>query len=92
MGQPKGKTGNPHGRPKGSPNKATQELREWIAKLIDDNRDQIRKDLKMLEPKERLLVLEKFIQYTLPKPISIDTKHKDTEIDCIIMAPEDTKL
>lgn len=89
MPQPKGKTGNPNGRPKGSPNKTTQSVREWLTRLIDDNREQIRKDLAALEPKERLQVLEKFMQYTVPKMQSVETRVdidrlSDSQIDQVI--------
>ena len=89
MPQPKGKTGNPNGRPKGSPNKATKSVREWLSKLIDDNREQIKKDLASLEPKERLQVLEKFMQYTVPKMQSVEARVdidrlSDSQIDQVI--------
>ena len=89
MPQPKGKTGIPNGRPKGSPNKTTQSVREWLTRLIDDNREQIRKDLAALEPKERLQVLEKFMQYTVPKMQSVEARVdidrlSDSQIDQVI--------
>ena len=89
MPQPKGKTGNPNGRPKGSPNKTTQSVREWLTRLIDDNREQIRKDLAALEPKERLQVLEKFMEYTVPKRQSVEARVdidrlSDSQIDQVI--------
>lgn len=66
MGRAKGtpKTG---GRKAGTPNKVTGTAKEWIAGLIDKNRAQIEKDLKQLEPKERLQMLEKLMQYVVPK-------------------------
>ena len=33
----KGRTNNPNGRPKGSPNKSTEMARQAIAKFVDDN-------------------------------------------------------
>ena len=47
-------------------------MRTWLSGLIDGNRDQIERDLAALEPKERLMILEKFMQYTLPKVQSIE--------------------
>ena len=74
MAQPKGKTGNPNGRPKGSPNRTTTEVRQWLSKLIEKNRRQIERDLKAIEPKDRLLILEKFMSYTVPKMQSIQAQ------------------
>jgi hypothetical protein len=61
------------GRKKGVPNKVTSNLRDWLGKLIDKNRLQIARDIKTLEPKERLMILEKFMQYTVPKMQSVQT-------------------
>jgi len=77
------------GRKKGTPNKVTSNLREWLEKLINKNRLQIEKDIKSLEPKDRLQVLEKFMQYTTPKMQSIQTtvdfnQLTDEQLDDII--------
>lgn len=56
------------GRAKGTPNKVTGTVKEWLTDLIDRNRGQIEADLQQLEPKERLAMLEKFMQYIVPKP------------------------
>lgn len=67
MGQKKGQTGNPNGRPKGSPNRVTGTVKEWIASIIDGNRQQFEDDLKKLEPGERIRTISNLLQYVTPK-------------------------
>ena len=66
MGRKKGclKTG---GRKKGTPNKATQTAKEWIVQTLSANWEQTKSDLKVLEPKERLQLLFKLLEYVAPK-------------------------
>ena len=63
----KGESGNPAGRPKGATNKTTTDLRTWINTLINKNLPKIEKDLKSLESKDRLVIFERLMQYSLPK-------------------------
>lgn len=58
--------GNP-GRPKGSKNRATAELRERFQILLDKNIDNLQKDLDKLEPKDRINAILNLSQYVLPK-------------------------
>ena len=74
MGLKKGQTNNKSGRPKGIPNRATQDLRDWIDVLLNDSRDLMISDLGKLEPKDRLMILEKLMQYTIPKQQSISVE------------------
>ena len=67
MAQRKGQTGNPNGRPVGSPNKVTADLRAKINEIVDKQVDLINDDLEALEPKERLMIVEKLLSYCLPK-------------------------
>lgn len=59
---------------KGTPNKVTTTIREFIAEIIDDNREQIKKDLRALEPKERLQILERLMAYVTPKVQAVDKR------------------
>ncbi len=67
MGQIKGRTGNPFGRPRGKPNRITADLREFLKQLMYDNLDQFREDFRQLDPKDRLIIMEKFLSFILPK-------------------------
>ena len=63
------------GRQKGTPNKSTATLRDWFLQLINDNREQIQKDLQELEAKDRLQWFERILPYLLPKvqnPIEVE--------------------
>lgn len=62
----KGQSGNRAGKPKGAANKQTTDLRKWINEFIEDNREQIKEDWLKLEPKERIVMFEKLLKYTLP--------------------------
>jgi hypothetical protein len=63
----KGEIGNPQGRKPGSKNKINQKIREQFRQLIEDNFDQIKKDLDELKPRERLEILLKMAQFVLPR-------------------------
>lgn len=78
----RGKTG---GRVKGTPNKITSTLKEFISDLIDDNREQILADLRQLEPKERLMILERLMGYVIPKQQAIGANIESTPIKQLSM-------
>ena len=62
----KGESGNKAGKPKGTANKTTTDLREWINNFIEGQREQIQKDWEKLEPKDRVVLFEKLLKYSLP--------------------------
>lgn len=77
------------GRQKGTPNKVTANVRDWLSELINKNRNQIESDLKRLDPKDRLQVLEKLLQYVLPKQQSVSEivefdKLTDGQLDALV--------
>ncbi|EEX17265.1 hypothetical protein [Prevotella veroralis] len=62
------------GRKKGTPNKITSNLKEFIKGVIDENRTQIISDMRDLDPYQRLLFIERLISYVLPKQASVDVQ------------------
>ena len=66
MGRKKGteKTG---GRTVGTPNKITGTVKEWIASIIDGNREQFEQDLTLLEPSERVRTISNLLPFVVPK-------------------------
>jgi len=55
------------GRELGTPNKSTDELRQTVQSFIKRNIDCMQANFELLEPKEKLLFIEKLLQYTLPR-------------------------
>ena len=55
------------GRQKGTPNKITAEIREFLASLVFDNMDLIRQDVKDMTPEQRAVFLPKILPYIAPK-------------------------
>lgn len=84
-----GKTNNPNGRPKGKPNRITGEMRSWIQQLINDNKNQLENDLQALEPKDRWQIIERLLNYCIPKQSAVDADVKlsaltDEQLDQVV--------
>lgn len=80
------------GRQKGTPNKVTASVKDWIAQVIDKNRRQMERDIKALEPKDRLQILEKLLGYVVPKQQSVSAnvdfnKLSDEQLNSIVNEP-----
>ncbi|MBC8984775.1 hypothetical protein H9X96_03190 [Pedobacter sp. N36a] len=72
MAPKKGTTNNPYGRPRGSKNKATENMKQAVKDLIDSNWKIIGDDIKKLSPKDRVAFIEKLVAYVLPKTTTIE--------------------
>lgn len=77
MGMPPGKTGNPNGRPKGSENKSTTELKQTVANFVASNAEKFAGWLDKIEqdngPLEAFKRVEALLEYALPKQARVDT-------------------
>jgi len=84
MGLKKGMTNNPNGRPAGSQNKSTVEIKNILTEFISKNIETLQNDYDSLEPKERLIFIEKLLKYIIPTKTTneIDiSKMSDEEVD-----------
>lgn len=77
------------GRQKGTPNKVTASVKDWLAHVIDKNRRQMERDIKALEPKDRLQMLEKLMQYVVPKQQAVNAnvdfgKLSDEQLNALV--------
>ena len=62
-----GKTNNPNGRPAGTPNKLTAELRTILKGIIEKELEGLADRIEVLEQDKRLELLIKLLPYVLPK-------------------------
>ncbi len=60
------------GRPKGSKNNASQNVRENFQKLVENNLEQLQKDIDVLEPYERIKVILQMSKFVLPQLRAIE--------------------
>lgn len=80
MGKAKGsqKTG---GRQKGSQNKVTAAIKDCFKKMLEDytNSHTFMEDFASLEPKDRLMLVEKLASYVVPKmqSVAVEDVNKD---------------
>jgi hypothetical protein len=76
------------GRKKGTPNKATTITREILNDIAEGLRPNIARDLAALEPKDRLQIWLKLIEFVVPKLSSVDMNLTAPQIQSI----EDTLI
>ena len=67
-----GSTPNPAGRPKGSLNNSTKELREFFKNFVESNLSKIQQDYEELEAKDRLKFLLDLSKFVLPIQKAVD--------------------
>ncbi len=89
MGLQKGKTNNPAGRPTGSLNKLSKDLRKNITDFLEENFDVVKSEWQKLEGKDKLQFYKDLIQYAIPKMQTMEFQSEferlsDEDLDRII--------
>ena len=68
------------GRPQGSKNKTTAEIRERFSELVENNLSQFQNDLDSLEPAERLKIIMAMAKFILPTLKAIDLNPNNDDV------------
>lgn len=81
------------GRAKGTPNKATTDLKTWVSYILDNGRDKFVESMDLLEPSEYIRVFTGLLNYALPKqapttPDDILEKEKRMMQELLLSMPE----
>jgi len=65
---------NRNGRPKGTPNKTTTEIKERFQLLLENNIDRLQSDFDKLQPNERIRYFLDLASFVVPKQKAIEVK------------------
>lgn len=80
MGQRKGQTGNPAGKPKGAKNKIGVELKDKMKSFLEGNFDKFKADMEEVEsPGFRCKLYIEAYKLIVPKPIDAKELEKEDE-------------
>lgn len=80
------------GRQPGSQNKLTRELKQWLQKVVDENKPQFEADLQAVEPEKRLAVMERLISYLVAKPQNLDIQIEYRELERLLERTPETYI
>lgn len=84
-----GQSGNPAGRPKGAKNKASDEVKAMVERMITGNAGALEKTFKALKGKAKIKALTDLLPYVIPKQQSVSASidfenFTDEQLDEII--------
>jgi len=62
-----GLSGNPQGRPKGSKNKTTSDIKEKWRQILENQMKTLEQDLEEMKPDERVKLIASISEFFIPK-------------------------
>ncbi len=74
---------NRSGRP-GKPNKSTEEMRQFVGDLLNENKERIRQAIKNADEDKLLTIFDRLLKHYLPSPLHELQKLTDQDLDKII--------
>ena len=77
-----------HGRPKGSQNKTTAQIKEYLMQLADAIESDLINDIELLTPGERVKTYLSIMEYLVPKLSRQQDAHADNDININITYPD----
>ena len=73
-----GESGNPSGRPAGSENKVSTEVRDALKRFVESKADELPTWFDELSsPKDKIMAFEKLLQYVIPRQKEVDLVETD---------------
>ena len=75
---------NTAGRPKGSQNKTSEDLRQMAVDFLAKNWNSVQSDFNKLAPVQKLNFIEKLLRLTVPAPINELERLSDEQINELI--------
>ena len=69
-----GESGNFSGRKRGSKNRNTADIKQWVNDFVIKQTASIQKDWKSLKPEQRVILWERFLKYVLPQQTQISAQ------------------
>jgi len=78
-----------HGRPKGSQNKTTAQIKDFLQSVSEHIETDLMSDIEVLTPIERVKLWLSIQEYLIPKLGRMQISDSDNEVNITISYPED---